>query len=399
MNILIKISLCLLVFCAAITMGKPQSRVDQIKIDLTDIPCYSELMQRAGENLKDKQYQAALDNFKVAFIHKDSISKYDFANAMVAAAHVDSVDLAIAWFEEGIKLGLGVTEDEYHYFLTAEDFQNLKRQTVYQNQLHRLSLKLSEQEKRQVEVQREWLKKIQFRGSGSSVEAVKSDFTLYWNQTGDSIVPYLVYQPAGLEHTKQRRAIVYLHGGVSSVNEFQFKDPKVADEPIFKLADSLGIVVIYPFGKKTYGWVRQLPAFQQVLAIAEEARLNYSLDSKEIYLGGMSNGGTAVYWFATQKNTPFRAFFTLSANCELVIGPIHWEGLQSDRPIYSFHTVDDTIYPLEKIKAVYAIHKSPAWNLRILKTGGHGFIYDPVIGHQLFMQCIDEFLQGVHKIG
>lgn len=50
-------------------------------------------------------------------------------------------------------------------------------------------------------------------------------------------------------------------------------------------------------------------------------------------------------------------------------------------------------------KAVYASHKSPAWNLRILKTGGHGFIYDPVIGHQLFMPCIDEFLQGVHKTG
>ncbi|MGE8426834.1 MAG: hypothetical protein ACN6O7_03120 [Sphingobacterium sp.] len=368
-----------------------------MKTHLAKVPSYSQLMQSAGINLKNKQYQAALNDFKVAFMLKDSIGKYDYANAMVAAAKVDSVDLAIVWFGEGIKLGLGMTEDEYRYFSTAEDFKNLNKQNAYQNQLYGLAQQLTQQQKREAERRREWLKKIQLHSSREAVEVVKLGFVLYWNQMGDSLVPYLVYLPAELEHKNNLRAIVYLHGGVSSVNEFQFEDPGVADEPIFKMADRLGIVVIYPFGKKSYGWVRQRPAFQQVLAITEEAKLNYSLDSKEIYLGGMSNGGTAVYWFATQNNTPFSAFFTLSADCELVIEPIHWERLQSDRPVYSFHAADDTIYPLEKISTVFASRKSPAWYLRTLKTGGHGFIYDPAKGLQLFMQCITEMLEGVHK--
>lgn len=397
MSVFIKVSSCLIVFCSAIIIGKSQSQVNQMKTHLAKVPSYSQLMQSAGINLKNKQYQAALNDFKVAFMLKDSIGKYDYANAMVAAAKVDSVDLAIVWFGEGIKLGLGMTEDEYRYFSTAEDFKNLNKQNAYQNQLYGLAQQLTQQQKREAERRREWLKKIQLHSSREAVEVVKLGFVLYWNQMGDSLVPYLVYLPAELEHKNNLRAIVYLHGGVSSVNEFQFEDPGVADEPIFKMADRLGIVVIYPFGKKSYGWVRQRPAFQQVLAITEEAKLNYSLDSKEIYLGGMSNGGTAVYWFATQNNTPFSAFFTLSADCELVIEPIHWERLQSDRPVYSFHAADDTIYPLEKISTVFASRKSPAWYLRTLKTGGHGFIYDPAKGLQLFMQCITEMLEGVHK--
>ncbi|WP_448138631.1 hypothetical protein [Sphingobacterium siyangense] len=397
MSVLMKVISCLFVFCFAIIVGKSQSQVNQMKTHLTNLSSYAQLMERAGINLKNKQYQAALNDFKVAFMLKDSIGKYDYANAMVAAANVDSVDLAIAWFEEGVKLGLGVTEDEYLYFLTAEEFQNLKKQNAYQNQLDRLSLQVAQLKKRQAEAKCEWLKKIQHNSSRGAGEVVKSGFVLYWNQMGDSLVPYLVYLPAELEHKNNLRAIVYLHGGVSSATEFQFEDPSVADEPIFKLADRLGFVVIYPFGKKSYGWVRQRPAFQQVLAITEEVKLNYSLDSKEIYLGGMSNGGTAVYWFAAQSNTPFSAFFTLSADCELVIEPIDWERLHSDRPIYSFHTADDTIYPLKKISAVFASRKSPAWHLRTLKTGGHGFIYDPVKGHELFMQCITEMLEEVHK--
>ncbi|MDF2851227.1 MAG: uncharacterized protein K0S31_1912 [Sphingobacterium multivorum] len=397
MSTLIKAGSLLFVFCFMIAIGKSQSQIPQAKMRLAKMSSYSQLMESAGKNLKDKLFQAALNDFKVAFMLKDSVGKYDYANAMVAAANADSVDLAIAWFEEGIKLGLGITDDEYRYFLTAEEFQNLKKQNAYQNQLDRLSLQVAQQKKRQAEAKREWLKKIQINSTRVTGEVVRSGFVLYWNQMGDSLVPYLVYLPAELEHKNNLRAIVYLHGGVSSATEFQFEDPSVANEPIFKLADRLGFVVIYPFGKKSYGWVRQRPAFQQVLAITEEVKLNYSLDSKEIYLGGMSNGGTAVYWFATQNNTPFSAFFTLSADCELVIEPINWGRLQSDRPIYSFHAADDTIYPLEKINAVFASRKSPAWHLRKLKTGGHGFIYDSTKGHELFMQCITEMLEGVHK--
>lgn len=397
MSTLIKAGSLVFVFCFVIAIGRSQSQIPQAKMRLVKMSSYSLLLESAGKNLKDKRYQAALNDFKAAFIQKDSVGKYDYANAMVAAANVDSVDLAIAWFGEGIKLGLGITDDEYRYFSSAEEFQNLKKQNAYQNQLDRLSLQVAQLKKQQAEAKREWLKKIQHNSSRGAGEVVKSGFVLYWNQMGDSLVPYLVYLPAKLKDKNNVRAIVYLHGGVSSVTEFQFADPSVADEPIFKLADRLGFVVIYPFGKKSYGWVRQRPAFQQVLAITEEVKLNYLLDSKEIYLGGMSNGGTAVYWFAAQSNTPFSAFFTLSADCELVIEPIDWERLHSDRPIYSFHTADDTIYPIAKVSAVYASRKSPAWHLRTLKAGGHGFIYDPVRGNELFMQCITEMLEEVHK--
>jgi hypothetical protein len=51
----------------------------------------------------------------------------------------------------------------------------------------------------------------------------------------------------------------------------------------------------------------------------------------------MSNGGTATFWFASRKGTPFKAFYAFAPNPVLNIGAIPFENITKDHPLYTIN--------------------------------------------------------------
>lgn len=388
-SIILILALNFVFYCS---MSQVNSKKSVPQNDIT----YSQLMQSASIKLTSHEYASALRDFSLAFKHHDSIGKYDYANAMLAAYNVDSISLALTWFSKGVELGLGLSNGEYEYFNNANDFPGLKDQPSYQLSLIQILEKVNRQKSDKNLIDKQWLDRIEKNGKNGkhAIDSTNIGFSLYWNDSGDNKVPYLVYIPKSAISRENIKTIVYLHGGVVSTSEFTFRESATSSEPIFKVADSLGFVVIYPFGKKSYGWVDQLEAFHQILDIVKETKQKYALAEDNLYLGGMSNGGTATFWFASQSETPFKSFFTFSGNYELKVDSIHWEKIDELRSIYSFNASDDNIFSKDNIERQYSEKSAiaPGWHLEMINSGGHGFIYDPTALNSFLIPFFKRFL-------
>ncbi|GAB3823244.1 hypothetical protein GCM10028895_29890 [Pontibacter rugosus] len=186
---------------------------------------------------------------------------------------------------------------------------------------------------------------------------------------------------------------MYLHGGVVNLKNFEYKDPEFAEEPIFTVADKYNAIVLFPFGKKDFGWVGQQKAFENILSMLQHTKQVYNIDAQQVYLGGMSNGGTDTFWFISHAPEHFAGFYTFSAYPELKTGTINFSNLSGEKPLYSLHARDDKVYPYDSVKAIYDAHKAeaPAWHFEVLDSGGHGFIYRDN-GEEIMRRVLRRFL-------
>lgn len=211
-----------------------------------------------------------------------------------------------------------------------------------------------------------------------SFNAAPAGFALYFINADTVSVPYLVYIPKQYDPAKQHALIVYLHGGIGGMENFQHKNPAFSQEPVFALADKYNAVVLFPYGRRSFGWLWQTEAFENVLRIIREVKQTYNIHASRVYLGGMSNGAMAAFWFITNKPDEFAGFYGFSPVPKLLTGEINFGNITGDKPLYTLNAKDDEGFPFEKIRSLYAQHKeeAPGWDFDSVNTGGHGFIYD-----------------------
>lgn len=159
----------------------------------------------------------------------------------------------------------------------------------------------------------------------------KSEFALYFTKVKNLEVPYLVYVPREYNFKTPLKMIVYLHGGVVSLDKFNYDNYQIQQEPIFSVGEDLNAIVVYPFGKKDFGWVNQQKAFDNVFTVVDQVMKNFRIDKKNIILGGMSNGGTATFYYASQKPNVFKGFFAISSNPNVLLDRIKFSNLSQGK--------------------------------------------------------------------
>ncbi|UOG73955.1 hypothetical protein MTX78_17755 [Hymenobacter tibetensis] len=246
-------------------------------------------------------------------------------------------------------------------------------------------------------VEKQWLAKTTGNAirprSGNTFRKAPTGVALYFIQADSLQVPYWVYVPTHYDPAKPHKTIVYLHGGVGSTKQFQYKDPEYATESIFALAERYNAIVLYPFARKDFGWMNQLASFQYVLDVVSAAKQTYHIDAKQVYLGGMSNGGSATFWFASHHSNLFAGFYSFAALPKLQVGDINFKAL-SAKPFYSLHAKDDSLYLYKNVLATYNLHKAEAtaWHLETVEQGNHGFIYRKN-GEEVMRNLLDKLLQ------
>jgi predicted esterase len=218
---------------------------------------------------------------------------------------------------------------------------------------------------------------IEKGNKGANFKSAANGYALYFSQVDTLRIPYLVYVPKAYDPSKQYPLVVYLHGGVASIDSFQYKNPASAQEPIFSIADKYNAIILFPFGKKDFGWVKQQKAFINILNTIELVSQTYNIDKQKIYLGGMSNGASAAFWFITNKPEVFAGFYAFSPMPKMVTGEINYKNITANKPLYSINAKDDEGFPYAKVKNIYEEHKKEAlgWHFDSVNTGGHGFIY------------------------
>ncbi|SDI39125.1 prolyl oligopeptidase family serine peptidase [Chryseobacterium jejuense] len=358
---------------------------------------YGALMKEAAANLQEKEYCAALSNFKDAFNLQSEIGLYDYVSAASAAANCNDTKTAIEWLKKGAKLGLGKSRNEVIFLQTNERFKNLSQNMEFKQLLGDLENKVTQIEKLKKQKTEEWNQEIiknQITESISFNQA-PSGFALYFTEPEGLKTPYIVFVPKGYKSSKPVKVIFFLHGGVNSLNDFYYQNPDVKKEPIFSVGDHFNAIIVYPFAKKDFGWMNQQKAFENIFTILNDVEKKYNVDKNKIYLGGMSNGGTATFWFASQKETPFKAFYAFAPNPVLNIGAIPFENITKDHPLYTISAKDDYVFGYDDVLKIYNQNKSKAkgWIFQTIENGSHEFIYKPEISKELLTNFFSEVLR------
>lgn len=268
---------------------------------------YEENTIKIQELLKDKKYCEAQDIFK-SILNNEDKNPYDFYYGAISSINCNQPDQALEWLEIGVQKGLGSTKEEVDYLSNDENFSNLFEDSRWKNLIAIINDGLKENELQETKLNSEWLNQIQNNRIINKVDHPKYGFALYTINIDSINVPYLVFVPKNYSSKKPSKMIIYLHGGVVNTENFAHNNYQIQLEPIFSLADEYNAIILYPFGKKDFGWVNQVKAFENVLSIIKEVEKKYSINNKEIYLGGMSNGGSATFWYATHHSNLFKGF-------------------------------------------------------------------------------------------
>lgn len=205
----------------------------------------------------------------------------------------------------------------------------------------------------------------------------KNDFwTLYQLKVNDALtVPFLVHIPKGY-HPKQKTPLyVYLHGAVINRSGF-VPPPYVIGQAEIKIMDKAieqNAFIIYPFGKKDFGWLYQQLAFETILNEISYVKSLYNINDNKVYIGGHSNGGSGAFWFAMKQPSSFAAFFGLNYLPKVYSSNTPISNLKNNAPFLGISGSEDPIFPLTTVNGIYdfAIANGANWQ-NFTKKGNHG---------------------------
>jgi predicted peptidase len=351
---------------------------------------YDDLMNKAGEALQKKEFCSALTLFETAFEDTTKIGTYDLAYGAIAALKCNKEKQALLWLSRSQQKGLGANESEIAAIENDSIFIGLHNYSEWTQLIMTMKKALVEKLAFQERQKQIWLQTISQNiitpKSKRQFVKAKNGFALYFTQIDTLKIPYLVYVPKTYNSSKPNKVIIYLHGGIVSTDNFNYSNYEIGTgEPIFSIGDSFNSIIVYPFGKKDFGWVNQVKAFENIFTIIDSVKTHYNIDNKEIYLGGMSNGGTAIFWFASKKPNIFKGFYAFSANPKLEIGKINFSNLSQGKPIYTVNAKDDEVFKLDDVLNIYNKQEALAkdWKFDTVYKGNHGFIYDPQNGKKI----------------
>jgi predicted esterase len=183
----------------------------------------------------------------------------------------------------------------------------------------------------------------------------------------------LVDVPAGYDQARKWPVRVQLHGGIG-------RDAPAEDDAdrLLSRISSEGLIQIHPHGWVDAAWWNANQV-DNIFRVLDEVKRTYNVDESRVYVTGISDGGTGVYYFGMRAVTPWAACMPLNGNIAVLANPdVGAEGelFLGNLVNCPFHAVNggrDRLYP--------AAHVAPFINL--MKRAGVQMAWQvyPEAGH------------------
>ncbi len=148
---------------------------------------------------------------------------------------------------------------------------------------------------------------------------------------------------------KKYQVRVQLHGGVLR------PDPASrGDGSIGALAGAEQIYVLPQSWAGAQWWAPS--QLENVAAIIDSVRRTYNVDENRVVLSGVSDGGTAAYFFAMRLTTPFASFLPLNGfilvlrNRDLDIRGALFPHNLTNKPFFVVNGGKDPLYPTSRVE-------------------------------------------------
>ena len=160
---------------------------------------------------------------------------------------------------------------------------------------------------------------------------------------------YVVRVPEGYDPAARYPVIVYLHGGVSR--------PKREDGTWWRREERLArddaIVVAPASWNESLWW--QDTQIENLAGVLNDLKRTYNLDENRVYLIGISDGATGVFYHAMKATTPWAAFLPFNGHPVVLANPasdvdgeMHVTNLRN-KPLFIVNGGRDPLYPVASV--------------------------------------------------
>jgi predicted esterase len=161
--------------------------------------------------------------------------------------------------------------------------------------------------------------------------------------------------PESYDHTRPIQVRVHLHGAIG-----RRRPPAVNRLRTDALASSADEISVFPTGWADAMWwsATQVDSIARML---DRLKRRYNIDENRIYLTGVSDGGTGVYFFAFKDTTPWASFLPLIGDMTVLTaaslrpdGEL-FPGNAANKPFFIVSAGRDRLYPAHVVQ-IYADH-------------------------------------------
>ena len=349
-----------------------------------------------------KDFKKASQFFDTYYLEqKKAQSNYDTYKAAVASAHVGNMERAKYYIKRSSEIGYDL--DNYSYF--ADDPLNMPLHSlpewkqfiepfkikadsaklalkIITDQLNDSTMRINPSSSKS---DRYWLNLSMKLSSAHLINEIKEFkayaspkkndlWTLYQIKVNDTLtVPFLVHIPKQYDVQRKTPLYVYLHGAV--INRPKFTPPGYIPNSIeTKIMDKVldDAFVIYPFGRKDFGWLYQQDAFETILRELTFVKSLYNIDDNKVYISGHSNGGSGAFWFALNQPSVFASFAGFNFLPRVYGNNTPLRNLNNETTFYGVSGNKDTTFPLETVNSIYTFAKNDGANWKnFVRSGNH----------------------------
>ena len=163
--------------------------------------------------------------------------------------------------------------------------------------------------------------------------------------------PYTIVIPDGYDPSREYQVRIQLHGGVGRLLEGQGR----AGDAAGRLPGTGDEIYVLPNAWPQSMWWSGSQV-DNISAILDRLKRVYNVDDNRVYMTGISDGGTGLYFFAFRASTPFASFLPLNghmlvlANSNVGTDGDMFPGNAANKPFFAVNGGRDRLYPAAGVK-------------------------------------------------
>jgi predicted esterase len=185
------------------------------------------------------------------------------------------------------------------------------------------------------------------------LEEKRGEYALRWKSRSGPFFNNVVEVPADYDPAEKLTLRVQLHGGVGRPSPNAQPPGRAARGPN-RIAGERQIY-LHPSGWAAAQWWDE-EQVDNILRSVDVLKRKYNIDETRIYLTGISDGGTGVYYIALKEPNPWSSYLPLNGSLAVLRNPgngadgeMHGNNLVN-APLYVVNGENDQLYPVAQVE-------------------------------------------------
>lgn len=183
----------------------------------------------------------------------------------------------------------------------------------------------------------------------------RGEFSLGWRSKSGPSFNNLVDVPAEYDPATRWQLHVQLHGGVGRPSPDAVATGRRAGARAANRIAGEKQIYLHPSGWSAAQWW-DAEQVDNILRAVDMLKRKYNIDESRIYVTGISDGGTGVYYLALKEPNPWSSYLPLNGSLAVIRNPsvgadgeMHGNNL-ANAPLYVVNGERDPLYPVAQVE-------------------------------------------------